>query len=390
MANKLTSRPYHQVRRADRAVTEDGWIRRFLQEAPMGALATRYEGQPFINSNLFVYDSGRHVIYLHTARSGRTRSNVEAHERVCFSVSEMGRLLPAEVAQHFSVEYRGVTVFGHMSIVADAGEAAAALQLLLDKYFPHLQAGRDYRPVVAEELKRTTVYRLDIESWSGKQKQVADDFPGAFHYDRPPREGSVPFSGEVARKGNIDKQNGSRDMEFSLEKSLQILARTPDVLEALLSRVDGAWVYHNEGRDSWRPFDVVGHLIIGELTDWIVRMETILDPAIADKRFRPFERTAMIERDRGKSLEDLLEMFRQLRNENLAKLRDTEISNGDLDKTGIHPEFGEVTLRQLLATWVVHDLGHIAQIARVMAKQYKDEVGPWAAYLPVLHDRVQP
>jgi nitroimidazol reductase NimA-like FMN-containing flavoprotein (pyridoxamine 5'-phosphate oxidase superfamily) len=149
-------------------------------------LATARDGQPFVNMNLFVYDAAQHVIYLHTARAGRTRSNVEAEERVCFAVSTMGRLLPAPVALEFSVEYTGVTVFGRAAVVEDENEARAALQLLLDKYFPHLRPGRDYRPITPEELARTTVYRVRIDQWAGKRKEVAADFPGAFLYGEPP------------------------------------------------------------------------------------------------------------------------------------------------------------------------------------------------------------
>ena len=186
MPKPANEQPISKVRRADRAVTDDGWIRDFLQRAPMGAFATISGEQPFINSNIFVFDAAAHAIYFHTAKTGRTRSNVQKHSQVCFSVSEMGRLLPAEEALHFSVEYRGVAVFGELHIIDDENEAANALQLLLDKYCPHLQPGKDYRPVVAEELKRTTVYRLEIREWSGKQKQVEADFPGAFRYESLP------------------------------------------------------------------------------------------------------------------------------------------------------------------------------------------------------------
>jgi nitroimidazol reductase NimA-like FMN-containing flavoprotein (pyridoxamine 5'-phosphate oxidase superfamily) len=182
MAKDYARLPLAEVRRQDRAVTDETWIRALLQRAPVGALATLHEGQPFINSNLFVYDETRHVIYMHTARLGRTQANVEADERVCFSVYEMGRLLPATTALEFSVEYAGVTVFGTAKIVSDPGEAAYGLQRLLDKYAPHLQPGRDYQPITAEELKRTAVYRIDIEAWSGKKKAVAAAFPGAFYY----------------------------------------------------------------------------------------------------------------------------------------------------------------------------------------------------------------
>jgi uncharacterized protein len=162
----------NQVRRTDRAVDDEEWIVGMLGSAQVGVLATVFEGQPFLNTNLFVYDREAHAIYLHTARKGRTRTNIELEPRVCFSVSEMGRLLPADVALEFSVEYRSVVVFGRASIVASEREATAALQMLLDKYFGHLQPGIDYRPPVPEELVRTTVIRVDIDSWSGKKKEV--------------------------------------------------------------------------------------------------------------------------------------------------------------------------------------------------------------------------
>lgn len=174
------------VRRKDRAVNDEAWIKDFLARAAFGHLATVHEGQPFINSNIFVYNDTQHCIYLHTARVGRTRANIEEHAPVCFSVSEMGRLLPAEVALEFSVEYAGVTIFGNAHIVEDDTEAATALQQLLDKYAPHLKPERDYRPIQADELTRTSVYRIDIGDWSGKRKQVAPDFPGAFTYPITP------------------------------------------------------------------------------------------------------------------------------------------------------------------------------------------------------------
>ncbi len=186
MPSDHTPASWAQVRRADRAMTDDAWIRAFLHRAPMGVLATVQEGQPFLNSNLFVYDQDQHVIYMHTARTGRTRDNVTASPQVCFTATEMGRLLPADVALEFSVEYAGVVVFGTAQVVTDEQEAAHGLQLLLDKYFPHLRPGQDYRGIVPEELKRTTVYRIQIQAWSGKRKQVAEDFPGAFHYGERP------------------------------------------------------------------------------------------------------------------------------------------------------------------------------------------------------------
>ncbi|UCC71816.1 MAG: pyridoxamine 5'-phosphate oxidase family protein [Gemmatimonadota bacterium] len=190
-------RPINEVRRRDRAVTDEAWIKAFLHSGAWGALATVAAGQPFIHTSLYVYDEGAHAIYLHTAREGRTRSNLERDGRVCFSVAEMGRVLPDEVAAEFSVEYAGVTVFGHGAVVEDDEEKARALQLLLDKYAPHLKPGRDYRPANQEDLDRTSVFRIEIESWSGKKNEKEADFPGAFWYDgvRPPS----PFSPGTTR-----------------------------------------------------------------------------------------------------------------------------------------------------------------------------------------------
>jgi nitroimidazol reductase NimA-like FMN-containing flavoprotein (pyridoxamine 5'-phosphate oxidase superfamily) len=169
------------TRRSDRGVEDEAWMRAFLHRAPVGMLATIYEDQPFINSNLYVYNEDAHVIYMHTARLGRTRANVDEYEKVCFSIMEMGRLLPADEALEFSVEYSGVVVFGRARVI-DGQEAKDALQQLLDKYAPHLKPGVHYRPTTDDELKRTAVYRIDIDSWSGKKKEAEADFPGAFLY----------------------------------------------------------------------------------------------------------------------------------------------------------------------------------------------------------------
>ncbi len=184
MSKNYAEQPYNQVRRADRAVDDEQWIKEFLTKAPFGALATVYKGQPFVNTNLFAYDESKNAIYTHTARVGRTAANVVANNQICFSISEMGRLLPADEALEFSVEYTGVTVFGPIAVIDDDQEAEYGLQLLLDKYCPHLKPGRDYRGITPEELKRTAVYRIDIEQWSGKRKQVEDDFPGAYYYNQ--------------------------------------------------------------------------------------------------------------------------------------------------------------------------------------------------------------
>ncbi len=173
------------VRRRDRAVEDDAWIASLLSTAAVGALATVDDGRPFLYVNLFTYDADRHAIYLHTAHRGRTRSNVEAGGPVSFAVHEMGRLLPADTALEFSVEYAGVVAFGTAVVVDDAVEAASALQALLDKYAPQLAPGRDYRAITADELARTTVMRVDVSGWSGKRKVVPMGFPGAFTYEAP-------------------------------------------------------------------------------------------------------------------------------------------------------------------------------------------------------------
>lgn len=181
MSRDYSRLPRTHIRRSDRAVADEEWIRAFLDRAAYGHFAIVQDGQPFINSNLFVYDAGTHAIYFHTAGTGRTPANIGDGTRVCFTTTEMGRLLPADVALEFSVEYAGVVVFGAAETVRDEQEATRALQMLLDKYFPHLQPGHDYRPPVAEELKRTAVYRLRIEEWSAKKKEVGH-FPGSFYY----------------------------------------------------------------------------------------------------------------------------------------------------------------------------------------------------------------
>jgi nitroimidazol reductase NimA-like FMN-containing flavoprotein (pyridoxamine 5'-phosphate oxidase superfamily) len=179
----MTDDAKSQIRRRDRAVEDEAWIRATLHHAPWGVLATSYEGQPYVNSNLFAFDEAVHAIYLHTAREGRTRTNVERDGRVCFTVGEMGRLLPADTALAFSVEYASVVVFGQATLVMGEVEARHGLQLLLDKYFPHLRPDRDYRPITDGELAQTAVYRIQIEAWSAKKKEAAADFPGAFLYN---------------------------------------------------------------------------------------------------------------------------------------------------------------------------------------------------------------
>lgn len=172
-------------------------------------------------------------------------------------------------------------------------------------------------------------------------------------------------------------------MDFDLTDGIAVLERTPHTLRALLAGLPPAWTDATEGPETWSPYVIVGHLIHGERTDWIPRARIILDQG-PERRFTPYDRFAQFRESEGKSLADLLDELARLRAENLATLAGWRLTDAQLALRGEHPEFGPVTLRQLLATWVAHDLGHVAQTARVMAKQYRDAVGPWRAYLPVM------
>lgn len=172
-------------------------------------------------------------------------------------------------------------------------------------------------------------------------------------------------------------------MQYNLNDAVNILERTPMLLRTMLDGLSEEWLNNNEGEGTWSPYDVVGHLVHGEKTDWIGRMSIILSDA-EDKTFKPFDRFAQFEDSKGKTITMLLDEFAALREQNLNTLQEKGITEEDFARTGIHPAFGEVKLSQLLSTWVVHDLSHMAQISRVMAKQYKEEVGPWQEYLSIL------
>lgn len=172
-------------------------------------------------------------------------------------------------------------------------------------------------------------------------------------------------------------------MKFNLDKALEQLESTPNTLESMLKNISSDWYMASEGSTSWSPFDIVGHLIHGEKTDWMLRMEVILSNS-DNKTFQVFDREAHFEVSKDKSLHELLEEFKLLRRANIKQLKSLDIQPAHLNMIGVHPHFGTVNLKQLIATWVVHDLGHIAQIARVMAKQYKDEIGPWREYLSIV------
>jgi uncharacterized damage-inducible protein DinB len=175
-------------------------------------------------------------------------------------------------------------------------------------------------------------------------------------------------------------------MKFSVDDAVPILRSTPGVLRAWLSDLPPSWTTADEGADTWSAFDIVGHLIHGERTDWIPRAELLL--AYGESRpFTPFDRFAQLQDSRGKSLSELLDTFAQLRWTNVARLESLQLKPADLVRRGRHPELGPVTLGQLIATWVAHDLNHLGQVARVMGRQYTEAVGPWLEYLPLLGPR---
>ena len=173
-------------------------------------------------------------------------------------------------------------------------------------------------------------------------------------------------------------------MKFNLNEACSILERTPALLDELLHDLPDEWIMGNEGPDTFSPFDVLGHLIHGEKTDWIIRTKWILEKGTTAP-FEPYDRFAQARESEGKKLQQLLEEFSLLRQENLAWLRSQEWEEEDYEKRGLHPVLGEVTLRNLLSTWVVHDLTHIAQVTRVMAKQYSGEIGPWSSFFRILN-----
>ncbi len=173
-------------------------------------------------------------------------------------------------------------------------------------------------------------------------------------------------------------------IKYNLEEAIQFLERTPLLLSLQLKDLPIKWTNSNEGPETWSAFDVLGHLIHGENTDWVARIEIILSDS-EKKTFEPFDRFAQMQESVGKTMNQLLEEFIVSRRKNLAYLRSKNITENDLGKVGIHPKFGSVTLRNLLATWVAHDLNHLSQINRVLANQYKEEVGPWSEYLRIIN-----
>jgi hypothetical protein len=170
---------------------------------------------------------------------------------------------------------------------------------------------------------------------------------------------------------------------LKVDEAVAILSRTPQLLDVWLRGMPDIWAKRNEGKDTWNAFDIVGHFISGERTDWMPRLRIILEHAEA-QTFDSFDRFTQEQESKGKTLDQCLDEFAHLRKENLAALKNHNLQSSDLDRRGKHPALGAVTLSQLVATWAVHDLTHIHQLSRMMAWQYRDEVGPWSAYLGVL------
>ena len=171
--------------------------------------------------------------------------------------------------------------------------------------------------------------------------------------------------------------------DLFLDESIAILERTPAVMNAMLRGLPDVWTNATEGPDTWSPYVVIGHLIHGETTDWIPRLDIILEHG-PSRPFEPFDMSAQFRESAGKSLTTLLDEFTALRRDNVARLRARELKPEQLELQGTHPTLGLVTVRQLLATWSAHDLAHILQVSRVMAKRYKQEVGPWGQFLSVM------
>ena len=175
-------------------------------------------------------------------------------------------------------------------------------------------------------------------------------------------------------------------MSFTINNSIEFLKRTPQTLHSLLYNVDENWSHKNEGGDTWSPFDVIGHLIHCDEYNWILRLEIMFSDSVI-KNFEPFDRFAQLQKSKGKNINQLLDEFVKIRLASIEKLIALNITNEQLSKSAIHPELGSVTVSQLISTWVVHDLDHIAQISRVMAKQYKEDVGPWIKNLKILRQQ---
>lgn len=175
-------------------------------------------------------------------------------------------------------------------------------------------------------------------------------------------------------------------MQMTLDEAVAVLERTPAALRGLLEGLPEAWIRADEGPETWSPYDIVGHLVHGERTDWLPRIRRLLEHG-ESMPFEPFDRFAHFTESKGYTMPDLLDAFAKARARSLVDLAALRLAPGDLGRAGTHPAFGRVTLGELLSTWTVHDLGHLAQCCRVMAARYRDDIGPWREYLPIVAPR---
>ena len=219
--------------------------------------------------------------------------------------------------------------------------------------------------------------------------EIGTDVPAAWHVGsranvlHPFHKKWIEVQCKLIQTIRISMLTIEETMEHNLEHTIALLTRTPAALDALLRDMPDAWTCSNEGEKTWSAFDVAGHLVHGELTDWMPRARMILDSG-ETRAFEPFDRWGQERASAGKSLEQLLDEFARLRAKNLRELRELNLKQDDLARRGRHPELGVVTLSELLATWAAHDLTHLHQISRIMAHQYRDAVGPWSVYLGVM------
>lgn len=325
------------VRRKDRGVADDGWIREMLRTAPFGVLATAHDGQPFVNSNLFAYAEGEHTIYMHTARTGRTSSNVGAEERVCFTAFEMGRLLPAPRAFNLSVEYAGVVVFGRAGVLEGESDKRQGLDLLARKYFAHLQPGADYEPPSPDELALTSVYRIEIDSWSGKRKSADAGYEGAFMYGTS----NGARTPSPADGGTMTATTTSYDQRV-IDLGLELPKWRPPAGTYVHAAVSGNTLY----TAGHVPFRGDGSLIRGRLGE-----ELDVDAGYEAARWAALNLLTTIQHELG-SLDRVARIVRVLATVNAAPgfMQHTQVANGASDL--LVEVFGEAGKHARLAVGV--------------------------------------
>lgn len=312
------------VRRKDREVADDGWIREMLRTAPFGVLATTHDGQPFLNGNLFAYAADEHAIYMHTSHAGRTSSNVAAEERVCFTAFEMGRLLPAPRAFNLSVEYAGVVAFGRARVLQSEHAKRRGLDLLSRKYFAHLHPGVDYEPPSGDELALTNVYRIEVDSWSGKRKAVDHDYAGAFTYGGNSGGALAPLGATSGHGG--DAMNEPSAMSFDqrvIDLKLDLPPWRPPAGTYVHAVVSNNVLY----TAGHVPFRADGSLIRGRLGD-----DLDIEAGVEAARWAALNLLTTIQHELG-SLDRVARIVRVLATVNAtpAFMQHTTVANGASD-----------------------------------------------------------